>query len=243
MTSTNGVLLDFTEHYDVTKAATALPALEQCVEELGEVLAAIDEQSKKQAAGSGAALAKKNALLTLGDATYEVARAVRACAADTSNDTLAGQVSFSLAELIRGADKTVIDRAELIRAAASEAINALAGYGVTTAKLAALTKKNEAFRKAQPAPRQRVNKSSAATKELRKLFKSARELLNERLDGLMVQYTRLPTRNFSINTRPRGCWWQRGKDSGEAGGRRGILGQGDPTGRAIQHRRASGDKA
>ena len=93
MTSTNGVLLDFTEHYDVTKAATALPALEQCVEELGEVLAAIDVQSKKQAAGSGAALAKKNALLTLGDATYEVARAVRAvraCAADAGNDTLAG---------------------------------------------------------------------------------------------------------------------------------------------------------
>jgi len=188
MMSTHGVLLNFTEHYDGTKSLTTLPALEQGVEELRDVLAAIDVQSKKQADSSGAALAKKTALLTLGDAAYEVARAVRACAADVGNDTLTGQVTFSRVALIRGADKTVIDRAELVRDAAAESIALLADYGVTPVKVTALTKKIDAFRKAQPAPRQRVNKSSAAMKALRKLFKSTRTLLNERLDGLMVQY-------------------------------------------------------
>ena len=87
-----------------------------------------------------------------------------------------------------GADKKFIDRAELIRDAADDTVDKLADYGVTQAKVTTLTKKIEAFRQAQPMPRLRTGKSSAATTELRKIFQSARELLNERLHGLMVQY-------------------------------------------------------
>lgn len=188
LTNTHLVLLDLSEPKEGSKALLVLPALKDGIGELGDLLAAIDVQSKKQADSSGVSLAKKNALLALGDATYDVARAVRAYAAENGNDVLAGQVKFSRSQLVRGADKTVIDRTELIRDAATEAIDDLADYGVTPAKVTTLTKKIEAFRKAQPMPRQRTGKSSAATKELKKLFKSARELLNERVDGLTVQY-------------------------------------------------------
>ena len=188
LTNTHLVLLDFSDPKDGSKPALVLPALQDGIEELGDLLGNIDVQSKKQADSSGVSLAKKNALLALGDAAYDVTCAVRAYASDNGNDTLAGQVKFSRSQLVRGADKKVIDLAELIRDAADEHVDQLANYGVTQVKVTALTKKIEAFRQAQPLPRQRKTKSSSATTELKKLFNGARELLNERLDGLVVQY-------------------------------------------------------
>lgn len=188
LTNTHLVLLDFSEPKDGSKSLLVLPALKDGINELGDLLAGIDVQSKKQADSSGVSLAKENALLALGDATYDVARAVRAYASENGNPILAGQVMFSRSELVRGADKKIIDRAELIRDAAADTIDELADYGVTQVKVTTLTKKIEAFRKAQPMPRQRTGKSSAATKELKQIFQSARELLNERVDGLLVQY-------------------------------------------------------
>lgn len=45
-----------------------------------------------------------------------------------------------------------------------------------------------AFDTAQSKPRQATASSSAATKELTKLFKQATEILTDRLDGLLVPF-------------------------------------------------------
>ncbi len=71
---------------------------------------------------------------------------------------------------------------------ATAVLPSLADYGVTQAKLNVLSKKIEAFRKAHPAPRQRVNAGRAATKQLADLFTDLSALLRNRADRLVVQF-------------------------------------------------------
>jgi hypothetical protein len=187
-TSTHQALLKHESVYDGTAKATALPALEKAAGELGELLDEIEAQSRKQEALSGVTQEKAAALQALGDAAFEVAGAVHACAVASGNVELAGKVKFSRAEFSRGADKTIINRTEAIHEIATAVVESLDDYGVTQAKLDALARKIEAFRKAHPAPRQRVNASSAATTQLARLFPKLTALLRDRVDRLMVQF-------------------------------------------------------
>jgi hypothetical protein len=118
----------------------------------------------------------------------EVAGAVHACAVATGNVELAAKVDFGRAELTRGADKTVINRAEELHGIASAVVQSLKDYGVNQTKLDALETKIESFRKTHSAPRQRVTQSSAATSQLAKLLSEFNDLLGARLDRLMVQF-------------------------------------------------------
>ena len=187
-TSTHQVLVKFESVYDGTTAASALPALVTVTEELSEVLEGIETQFKKQQALSGVSLEKTAALEALANAGFEIVSAVQSCAAATGNAELAGQANFKRGNLTRGADKTILNRAEDIHEIATAVLPSLADYGVTQAKLNAFSKKIEAFRKAHPAPRQRVNAGSSATKQLAKLFKELSELLRNRADRLLVQF-------------------------------------------------------
>lgn len=187
-TSVQQVLVKFETVYDGTGAGAALPALGKAATDLDELLDEIATQSKKQQARSGVSFEKAAALQALGDAAFEIASAVHACAVASGNKELAGKLDFGRAELTRGADKTIINRAEEIHEAATAVLASLEDYGVTQAKLNALSKKIEAFRKAHPAPRQRVNASSAATKQLSELFPQLAALLRNRVDRLIVQF-------------------------------------------------------
>ena len=128
------------------------------------------------------------ALKALGDAAFEIASAVHASAVAGGNTELAAKLDYARTELTRDADKTILNRAEEIHEAATTVLASLADYGVTQAKLNAFSKKIEAFRKAHPAPRQRVNSSSAATVQLSQLFPQLTELLRNRVDRLLVQF-------------------------------------------------------
>ena len=82
----------------------------------------------------------------------------------------------------------LVARCQDILAAATENVGSLGDYGVTQAKLTSLKKKIEGFQAVQAKPRQGRAHSSSATKELAKLFREVDELLNERLDALVVQF-------------------------------------------------------
>ena len=88
----------------------------------------------------------------------------------------------------RGADKAILNRSEQIHRIASAVLPSLADFGVTQAKLNAFSKKIEAFRQTHPAPRQRVNSSSSATKQLSGLFQELSALLSNRADRLLVPF-------------------------------------------------------
>ena len=128
------------------------------------------------------------ALQALANAGFEIISAVQSCAAATGNAELAGRADFQRGALTRGADRTVLNRSEQIHEIATAVLPSLADFGVTQAKLNAFSKKIEAFRKAHPAPRKRVNSSSSATKQLAELFAELNVLLRNRADRLLVQF-------------------------------------------------------
>ena len=82
----------------------------------------------------------------------------------------------------------VVARSSKILALATENVDELGDYNITQAKLTALGKKIEAFRKAQTRPRQDVAKKAAANKALPRLYRQARNILTRRMDRLMVQF-------------------------------------------------------
>jgi hypothetical protein len=172
-------------HTDVWKS---LPAFAVGAEELDEHISSIQSLAQTQTSQNGAAAEKAQTFQALVGAAYEVAAATRACAVASSNQELARRVDFSRSNVGRGRDTAVVARCQDILAAATENVGSLGDYGVNQAKLNGLKKKIENFQTVQAKPRQGRATSSAATKQLGQLFGEADELLNERLDALVVQF-------------------------------------------------------
>lgn len=158
------------------------------VSDLEEVVARIDVLLKVQEGKDGAAAEKAQALQLLGDAAYEIAAATRSCAVTSGNTFLAGQVDFTRSQVTDGRDATVAARCEGILDTANGVSDSLKDYGITTAKLTKLRQRIDAFNAVQTKPRQVTSSSSAATRELPGLFQQAIAVLEDRLDGLVVQF-------------------------------------------------------
>jgi hypothetical protein len=163
-------------------------ALARAVTDLETQVEQINECAQCQETRDGAADEKAQTIQALGDAAFEIAAATKSCAVATGNKFLAGQVNFSRSEISKGRDSSVLARCRAIHTAATDVVGSLADYEVTPAKLTALKKKIEAFDGVQSKPRQATASSSAATKELTKLFQQATEVLTDRVDGLMVAF-------------------------------------------------------
>ncbi len=163
-------------------------AFSNAIDRLADITEEIDACAKSQSAKDGATDEKAQALTALAESAFEVAAATRAFAKATGDRYLAGQVNFSASEITRGSDRAVISRCEAILETAGEAVDSLAEYQITAAKLKSLEKRIADFRAVQPKPRQARSTSSAATSQLPKLFLRASELIKDELDGLAVQF-------------------------------------------------------
>jgi len=167
---------------------TKIPALVTAVEELDTVITQISDQLEATATPSGASAGKATALEALVISTHEVASALHACATAAGNDELAAEVDFSLSALFKGREADLVARGSKILSLASEQLDNLGDYNVTQAKLTAMGKKIDAFKRVQAKPRQGVAKKAAANKALPRLFLQARNILTRRVDRLMVQF-------------------------------------------------------
>ena len=163
-------------------------AFSEGVEELVEVVLGIDQVAQKQVGKNGASDAKSLAQFLLGESAYEVAGATYACAVKSGNTELSSRVEFSRSEVTRGSTVAVAARCQNILTEAVEVAEALGKYGVTAAKLTALRKRIETYRKAQTKPRESQTDSKAATKALPKLIDQADSILSSQLDKLVVQF-------------------------------------------------------
>jgi len=81
-----------------------------------------------------------------------------------------------------------VTRCTTIYNAVNEVIAELADYGITPAKLSSFKKKIDAFEKVKVAPRQSLVEQSAASQLLTQLVGESVRILNDDLDGLMVQF-------------------------------------------------------
>lgn len=158
---------------------------------MGEVetnVSTIASLAQAQAAKSGAAAEKNAVLESLLDSARQVAGATRAGAVVDTDHELATKADFSRSDLGRGRASEVVARYRNLWSAANDNLNVLGAFGVTASKLTTLKKKIDDFETSQPRPRQDRANTSAATQTLPEFSRQTDELLNDCLDGLIVQF-------------------------------------------------------
>lgn len=156
--------------------------------DLDEVISSIESLAETQTAQNGDAIEKATMYNDLIDSAFEIAKGVRAYASANSEVELAAKLDYSRSDIVRGRESEVAARCRSILKEANAAVDELADYGITPAKLTVLQKRIAAFQSVQVKPRQGKAKRSAATKALPELFEAGDKLLNEQLDGLVVQF-------------------------------------------------------
>ncbi len=167
-----------------------LKAFNKGVTELSDLIQEIEDTDAVSSSADkfGPAADKAKAAQLLGDGAFEIASAVHACAVDSGNDALALTMDFSRSDVTRGRDGSIVQRCQGILNTATELVDSLGDYGVTTAKLNTLKKRVEGFDALRSKPREGITAGSAATKRVPKLFRKATVLLARKLDRLAVQF-------------------------------------------------------
>ncbi len=166
----------------------AVPALQEAIDELVDFILEINLNAKVQAAPSGAADAKRDALNTLGDAAYEVAGGVLAFADKSGDLTLAARVRFSRSAVSAGSGNAVVARVQDVIDATTENLDSLGDHGVTADKLKALKQALKTYDAVRALPRNAIGAGAAATKALERLFPQVDKLLENQIDRLVWQF-------------------------------------------------------
>ena len=167
---------------------STIPALQEAIDALADLILEINLNVKIQAEPSGAAQAKRDALLELGDAAFEVAGAVYSFASQSRDADLAAKVNFSRTAVTAGKENIVVARCQTVLDCATTNLDSLDDHGLTQAKLTALKQKLTAFDTLRSLPRQAIAAGAAATKALERLFPETDTLLAERIDRVVWQF-------------------------------------------------------
>jgi len=165
-----------------------VPAFQQAVDELEDLVEEIVAAAEAQDARRGPAADKARALQLLGDEAHAVVAATHACAVASGNEALALRTDVSRSSVTKGRDAAILARCKEIHATASDLLDSLADYNVTAADLNSLKKKIDAFESVRSKPREKIASSTAATKRLAKLFRQVNTVLSRRLDRLVVKF-------------------------------------------------------
>ncbi len=182
VTATSGVIEKYKSIWKDHEAfAEGVDALDQKMEQ-------IDEQLEHAQGNPGAKELKELARKHLCTSACEVIGAAGSYATKNSDPELAAKVGYSPSEVAAGKASDVVARCKAIWSAATEVVDDLGKYGITTAKLRLFKKRIDAFDGVKVAPRQNRVKKSAAAQLLPQLVRDAVGILRDQLDGLMVQF-------------------------------------------------------
>ena len=137
---------------------------------------------------TGVAQDKKQAREEMVDATIDAAASVIAWASTNKNHELTAKVNFSRSTLLTVRDVECLAHCKTVHDAAEENLEALADYGVTEADLEALQGKIDGFDAVITKPREVISKKSTITAQVREEIDLIDEILNDRLDKLVVKF-------------------------------------------------------
>lgn len=165
-----------------------LAALEEAGGELSDLILGINANVKAQSSPSGAAQAKSESLVAVGDLAFEIAGAVLSYAEKDSDPALAAKVAFSRSAVTAGSGNAISARIQGILDVAVEELESLGDHGVTQAKINSLKQRLKTYDQLRVLPRQAQAAAAAATKQLSRLFPKATRLLDSRIDRLMWQF-------------------------------------------------------
>lgn len=140
-------------------------------------------QAQEQYAPAGGIKADLRIALT--DAATPVAQATATWARLTGDPLLAEQIDFTRSDFLYGREQDSLERAQLVRDAATTHAVDLTPYGVTPALLADLDAAVTAFADALGEPRHAIAERSAHTEQLDTHFDAIDGILDDRLDPLV----------------------------------------------------------
>lgn len=137
---------------------------------------------------SGITAGKGNSKQSLARTSAEIAGIVYAYASATKDETLKQEVNFSFSTLKRTRDEQLAPRCQLIhdRAVAHKA--ALADYGITDAKTAALQSAIDTYSGETTKPRTAVSNRKTQNANLNAKFRAADAILKDRMDKLIANF-------------------------------------------------------
>jgi len=168
----------------------SLGALDESSEELTENIMAIHTNVQVQTSPSGAAAAKQQALLAVGDLAYEIAGGVLSFAEKSDDVALAARVRISRTTMTAGSGNVISSRIQRVIDIATEQVESLGSYGVTQTKINSLKQRLKTYDAVRVLPRQAIAAAGAATRQLERLFPKADRLLKNRIDKLVWQFRR-----------------------------------------------------
>ena len=163
-------------------------ALDEAADELSDLITSINTHVKVQSSPSGAADAKADALIKLGNSAYEVGGGVLSFAEKAGDLTLAARVRFARSTITAGKSNLVVARCQGIVDAATENLASLGNFGVPQAKLTTLKQRLKTYDALRVMPRQAQGAAAAATRQLEQLFPETDRLLVNRMDRLVWQF-------------------------------------------------------
>lgn len=133
----------------------------------------------------GVAVDKNDAKTLMCRLTSQAAGAGKAYAKSVGNDTLLEALNFSFSDLMRERDDEAGPRCAGILVALNGVAAAILPYGVTAAKLTAISEAIEAYITIVPSVRTAEVSREIETDKLETLLKKNMDLLNDQLDGII----------------------------------------------------------
>lgn len=120
--------------------------------------------------------------------TSEIAALIYAYASTTGNNTLKAEVDTSVSALNRLREDALAPRCQSIHDIAETNLAELADYGITSAMLAALQQAITNYSAETPKTRTAIAERKTMTANLAALFEETDQILNERMDKLVVAF-------------------------------------------------------
>jgi predicted RNase H-like HicB family nuclease len=137
---------------------------------------------------SGIATDKKVVKASLIQTTLDFATAIYAYAVSINNNTLKERADFSRTDLARIKDDELAPTCNNIRDDANTNVIALAGFGITPAKVTDFTALIDQYVVAVPAPRNAAAQRKTYAATLKTLFKEADFVLKNQMDKIVEQF-------------------------------------------------------
>lgn len=137
---------------------------------------------------TGLAAGKKTSKQDLCNLAADVAAITYAFADATANDTLKGEVDYTLSDLLKMKDSLLAPRCQNIHNLTFDNRAALADYGITTTILANLQTAIDSYTETIPKPRAAVSNRKTLNSNLKQLFKEAEAILEKQMDKLVVAF-------------------------------------------------------
>jgi hypothetical protein len=172
---------------DTAVITATRPAFGVGIADLQTVVTGIEQAAGLQSTATSGAFTDKNVLQeTLCQALFVVTSGTKAYAASVSNNTLEEEMNYSITDLRRIGDETIVPFTDNIVLLVTPHLAALAPFGITPLVMTALSTAKTNYKNFISIPRMAVTAKAAQTEALPPLFTQGTNICRKILDPIAV---------------------------------------------------------